>query len=813
MTDEPSSDIIADTDTKTEVHTESTPVFALPARTAFLMLVGGIILPLVALVFEANTGLSRNVFFDPMPTWTHYLLIACVPLANTVMLTALLRGWTLSPRWMLFHAFATGIAFFYTILFIPLTPLAPFALVFYGLGFLILAPLISLLGLLRGRAALQRRVQAEELPPLPSRWAGIALAIAALIAADLPATLTRAGMNMTTSDSASRRLNGIRFLRLLGNEKIMLKLCYPATGLPTDLAGILIHGSEPLSTDHARTVFYRVTGVPFNRLPQPARHTLRDWENAFDNDVGGDIVGGRASGVSLASSRMDGSVDAGAALSYLEWTMVLRNTSPTNQEARGEILLPPGAVVSRLTLWVNGEEREAAFGGRGEVRQAYQSVVRTNRDPVLVTTAGKDRVLVQLFPIPGNGGEMKVRIGITAPMALPDLRTAQLQLPSFSERNFEIGPSMRHAVWLESSTALQGGAGLQQEKPRADVFALRGNLAEPGPAQRAALVQAARSPASMEAWSTDTKADDGNIIVQQIRMQVSPPPGRVALVIDASLSMRELKPQLLAFVASLPLNVEAALVVAGDAAPDVFPHNPLDAAQTRTYLDDFRFVGGSDNSEALSSAWAWASQRENGAIVWVHGPQPAIMPSLEPLLQRFERHPFRVKLFDLPAVPGPDLIGKKLDGLGTVTSVARSGTIGEDLARLFAQWRPGAAIPVLVRERRKPSPLPPAAKTSEHLARLWAADRVAALSADGKLGQHQQALKTALRYQLVTPLSGAVVLETSAQYKQAGLEPVEPGSVPTIPEPETWLMMIVALLIMAWRYRRPRLLPPGAAAA
>ena len=57
----------------------------------------------------------------------------------------------------------------------------------------------------------------------------------------------------------------------------------------------------------------------------------------------------------------------------------------------------------------------------------------------------------------------------------------------------------------------------------------------------------------------------------------------------------------------------------------------------------------------------------------------------------------------------------------------------------------------------------------------------------------------------MTPLSGAVVLETSAQYQQAGLEPVEPGSVPTIPEPETWAMLAVALAMLGvHRYRRRR---------
>ncbi len=77
------------------------------------------------------------------------------------------------------------------------------------------------------------------------------------------------------------------------------------------------------------------------------------------------------------------------------------------------MILPPGGVVSRLTLWVDGEEREAAYAGRAKVKKAYKKVVERRRDPVLVTTCGKDRILVQCFPVPSNGGTMKIKVGIT----------------------------------------------------------------------------------------------------------------------------------------------------------------------------------------------------------------------------------------------------------------------------------------------------------------------------------------------------------------------------------------------------------------
>ena len=110
--------------------------------------------------------------------------------------------------------------------------------------------------------------------------------------------------------------------------------------------------------------------------------------------------------------------------------------------------------MSRLNLWVNGEPREAAFAGRTKVTQAYQQVaIRQRRDPVLVTTAGRDRVLVQCFPVP-VGGEMKIRLGITIPLLLEDQTHANLVMPHFVNRNFRIPDDVRHSVWIESNNVM-----------------------------------------------------------------------------------------------------------------------------------------------------------------------------------------------------------------------------------------------------------------------------------------------------------------------------------------------------------------------
>jgi len=71
---------------------------------------------------------------------------------------------------------------------------------------------------------------------------------------------------------------------------------------------------------------------------------------------------------------------------------------------------------------------------------------------------------------------------------------------------------------------------------------------------------------------------------------------------------------------------------------------------------------------------------------------------------------------------------------------------------------------------------------------------------------HSRAAAVALatEYRLVTPVSGAVVLETQQQYDQSNLTPVSQATVPTIPEPHEWALGLIACAALAWFVCRNR---------
>ena len=484
-------------------------VVAKKHRPGVLFLLLGVIFPFSVVILEFATRICAQEFFDPIPTIWHTFLVFFVPSANLLVWYTARYNVTRHLRLVrLANGAAIGVSFYYTLLFAPLMPIALIAVLF-AVGTLPLAPLASLVAAIKGYSHLRRMAQREEgngyFKPV---LIGLGMALLAIVILDLPATLTRVGMKMAISIDGNSRERGIKLLRILGSEDVMLRSCYQRMGTTMDLISLLAWRGHPVSPSKAREIYYRVTGAAYNSVPPPScfrTGRLLSYQPGFDPDQGGDRVGGRVQGVALAGSRLDGSVDSDAALAYLQWTLEFANDSIRRQEARCLILLPPGAVVSRLTLWIDGEEREAAFAGRSRVRTAYQRVVRKRRDPVLVTTSGPDRILVQCFPVEPHGGKMKVRLGITVPLKVSERSDAYLCLPSFVERNFRIDEDTRHLVWIESKERLESRSDALKGHSTGERFELRGQLTSDDLASPQSVVQVHRKDDVVShTWARDT---------------------------------------------------------------------------------------------------------------------------------------------------------------------------------------------------------------------------------------------------------------------------------------------------------------------
>jgi hypothetical protein len=784
-----------------------------PRKPSLWLALLGVVLPALTLLIELTTGMCAATFFDPMPTIWHVLLAAFVPAANGVALNTILRhdarrrtalGWA--------NAFAFGIALFYAVLFLPLLLPGLLTVVFWGWGLLPLSPLLAVVATVFIRNHL-RRLGAGLDASLPGFWRGLALAVLAVALAEAPSWITRSALRLAVSDMAAEQQRGVAWLRALGDTDILLRECYGRTrgAQEMDLVAWLITGGPRVTPERAREVYYRVTGTPFNAVPAPRVRTARgafaaldEW--TWDNDQGGERVGGRVKGLGLHASRLDAVVEPDAAVGYWEWTLEFKNSSGQAREARAQILLPPGGVVSRLTLWVNGEEREAAFAGRAQTRQAYQEVaIRQRRDPVLVTTAGPDRVLMQCFPVPADGGLMRVRLGITAPLPLTAADAATLRWPCFVERNFTIAEDFRHALWVEGPGELRPfGPELHAEQPRPDFAAARGQVREDALANGVCQVRVARPAGVNRVWTADSRSGRGGYVAGTFTTARPFQPSRVVLVLDSSRSMAPALPDVAAALDDLPATAEIALVLAGDEPIVLAEATMLDDARRaalRSRVAALRAAGGRDNLPALTRAWELAAEKPDAAIVWVHATQPVLLSSAEALTQAFGRRPRGPRLFSVQTKPGPNRVLEQLDGVPAVQSVARRDGVAEDLRHLFQGWSADQATLRLELEHvgEQPAAEPGLREVSPHLARLWAATEARRLHAAKNT---DAAVRLAAAYQLVTPASGAVVLETQEQYDRHGLHPADPTTVPAIPEPRTSSLLVFAAAVWLLLKRR-----------
>ena len=111
----------------------------------------------------------------------------------------------------------------------------------------------------------------------------------------------------------------------------------------------------------------------------------------------------------------------------------------------------------------------------------------------------------------------------------------------------------------------------------------------------------------------------------------------------------------------------------------------------------------------------------------------------------------------------------------------------------------------VTREKRDAAPPPDARETTAHLARLWAHGQSMKLNRSTRANGASEAAALATSYQLVTPVTGTVVLETAQQYEVAGLKPVDANTVPTVPERSAVTLLIASAALMLRRPHRTRI--------
>ncbi|MDR1580950.1 MAG: hypothetical protein LBS35_11385, partial [Synergistaceae bacterium] len=754
------------------------------SRWSYTLYILAVLSGAAAVTVESTIGISSSAFGDPFPSLAHFISVTLVPLVIAVNTVISLRGKEQSPVGIkalsVMNGYAAVVAAWYSIVFASvMTEVAAIAFstfVFLSpLGLILLLPFSPLLSLFASvRQAFHAALPCREGKKARSwQWWGVGAMLAMLLLGGytLRSYMINNAIEKALDRNSAKRESAVASIKLLRGEGILLEYCHMS--VPTyprgrgKLVMWLLAEYRYFDVSRCRALYYRLSGRDYREAGTPRRWGTPNWAGRFHrerertSELGGTRVGMFDPGLSAKSAAIDISA-ARSGLAYAEYTLEFANSETRQKEARAQIVMPPGSVASRLSLWIDGTEREAAFGRVKTVRQAYEKVVSKARDPALLTADGPDRVLLQCFPVMPKE-TMKVKVGFTIPL-IQDGEYQKLRLPYFAERNFAVNDDTRAVIWAESRASIVSAAdGFTNETVYREekYFASRGEWPLSNLASAEFTVE---SPPPGEVFSGTLMGTAAESAVRE----TEPLDGRlVAIVLDTSLQLAPLFAPRNGFdwekaLASLPGGARVA-VFAGDT--ELPPADGITAAREWPgRLRSIKFMGADEQVPNIERAWDLCESEKNAVVLWIHGRLPAEIFDMSGMEQRVRRRPPKrgepPRIMSLQLIPGANRLEERMPDMERLPDMFELDTADRLSKALSMAMYPKFAdreidfTLAISRDR-------PVSGDGDHIVRLAVARDIAEKIRTGAGEKElERASEDAVNFRLVTELSGAVVLET-----------------------------------------------------
>ncbi|HEY9676924.1 MAG TPA: hypothetical protein V6C76_02895 [Drouetiella sp.] len=572
---------------------------------------------------------------------------------------------------------------------------------------------------------------------------GVVLAVLGFIGAEAKSMYMRVAEHKAFAGSTDKeKVEGLQMLRALNAEQDMRLEC--ADSRTVGLPGLFI----PISTATEQQLYFAAFGKPFR---DDRSADLSGFSNEY---LRRHVVGAMIPELSLVRSGMDGTVNADTLSSTVNWTYVFKNNEYEDVEARAELALPPGAVISNVTVWQDGQPVSAAFAASGKAVLEGRWTSVGHETPAVVSDLGRNRTLLHCYPVKAQE-ELKVSLSMVMPLKLDKLSEATLALPKFIDTNFEVNGE--HQIRLRSSQQLSLGLkGLKETVSATGQRILSGSLKNEELSGLGLSVTAMRKPILGPIAVADPLLPTRTIFetIQQSPVKL---PNHLIVVLDGSTSVKNDLDAIKSGLKSLPANVTSSLIVASDLSGKKNELQPLRSALDSLSAADFE--GGQDNLQAVVKAANTAGETKNGAVLWIHGPQPTLNPEYYLTAPFTETPSFYEFALDNSVTDGNEFF-KHHREIGPFNAVPRNGKIDHDLTRFVSKWQPGG-MEYKVKLTESYAPLSgeqASAAQGRELKALLAKEQSQSLISSGDL---RAASEIAVRNKLVTPVSAAVVMQST----------------------------------------------------
>lgn len=441
------------------------------------IMLAGVCLPALVIgmsIISIPKRLTLVLLNHPIETIVELLLIVGIPLANFLVWSALRKN---KYRHSVIRGVTLGSAIGTSLITIAICIAAVFAGhqleseigSGFSAGFVCIALVFTLTGItsvyLAHRSRLTHDFERSRVRILLATIAGGMMALLTLAAAEARPWYIRLAEVKTLSSVPAERKDGWNALRAINPEKEILMECSDARAV--GLCGLFL----PIKSSTQHQLYFSLTGKPYSFKDI----TNNDLSSMPDDYLSRHVVGEKIAGLSVTRSSITGNIHPDTLSSTLDWTFVFKNQGQTPQEARAEIGLPPGAVITGMTLWNKGEPEEAAFSADGKA-QKYVSSTNTGsqNQPASATDLGHGRMLVHCFPVK-DAEELKLKVSMVVPLKPEGQNSCTLAMPRLIAENFKL--ENEHQVRMRSNLALSSTfKGLQSSNNTDGTQAIFGNL-------------------------------------------------------------------------------------------------------------------------------------------------------------------------------------------------------------------------------------------------------------------------------------------------------------------------------------------------
>ena len=481
-------------------------------------------------------------------------------------------------------------------------------------------------------------------------------------------------------------------------------------------------------------------------------------------------------------------------LSYTEKTIIVTNEgsnrSWSNQEeAIYTFNLPEGAVITALSLWIEGKEAKGILTSKQKASTAYRTIVGyERRDPSVVHWQEGNRVSVRVFPVIAGESRM-FKIGITSPLHRQE------------------GKMIYNNIWFKgpSTTNTKEEIQVDFEQPAQDVY----------------IPAAFGIPAPFKKWEGKYRAN------WSIQMSEQPISVKTFSFDGMVYNVRPYEKQRESFsIKNIFLDINAAWTK--EEFEQIWPW----IQDKKVYAYDGQLVSVTNENRRHLFNKLVKQQFSLFPLFEIHDKENSLLitknSGLSPNLKDLEESSFMKELKPYLAQPGAVRLfslGKELSPYlktlkeyrsfqyesGTATdlkNIIQKNQFAKDIENDQQVVLDNTGIVITRSEGALSSEAP------DHLMRLFAYNHIMQQKGKGIINDStwdEQLITEAQQAYVVSPVSSLVVLETQADYDRFKIKDMDNSlknasskSIGATPEPHEWALILLVILIVGW-LRFPKL--------